>query len=205
MTHDEKEALHCDIESEGIKCNFYSKDKSNLRAHKKRVHEKPTNVNLAHVCSLCGYKTAKKFNLNKHSESCGKSSTPNSIDHSCNQCHKTFPSKKSLNRHSKLHNKNNSDTPNKAFLCVVCRKTFANLWNLERHQRKEHGLTEKGNVIENSVGIAIFTTEALVKETVTVIKTREKKISVITDLAKKIILGNTCKSMSRNQKGEEEK
>ena len=33
------------------------------------------------------------------------------------------------------------------------------------------------NVIENSVGIAIFTTEALVKETVTVIKTREKKIS----------------------------
>ena len=177
MTHDEKEALHCDIESEGIKCNFYSKDKSNLRAHKKRVHEKPTNVNLAHVCSLCGYKTAKKFNLNKHSESCGKSATPNSIDHSCNQCHKTFPSKKSLNRHSKLHNKNNSDTPNKAFLCVVCRKTFVNLWNMERHQRKEHGLTEKGNVIENSVGIAIFTTEALVKETVTVTKRREEKIS----------------------------
>ena len=34
-------------------------------------------------------------------------------------------------------------------------------------QKKEHGLTEKGNVVENSAGIAMFTTEALVKETVT--------------------------------------
>ena len=37
---------------------------------------------------------------------------------------------------------------------------------MERHTLKDHGLTEKGNAIENSVGIAIFTTEALVKETV---------------------------------------
>ena len=37
---------------------------------------------------------------------------------------------------------------------------------MERHAKKDHGLTEKGNVIENSAGIAIFTTEALVKEKV---------------------------------------
>ena len=35
-------------------------------------------------------------------------------------------------------------------------------------QKKEHGLTEKGNVVKNSVGIAMLTTEALlVKETAT--------------------------------------
>ena len=32
-------------------------------------------------------------------------------------------------------------------------------------QKKEHGLTEKGNVVEKSAGM--FTTEELVKETVT--------------------------------------
>ena len=43
---------------------------------------------------------------------------------------------------------------------------FAKKSNLERHQKNNHGLTERGNVVENSAGIAIFTTEALVKDTV---------------------------------------
>ena len=58
------------------------------------------------------------------------------------------------------------DTPISAASCVVGKKTFVNKWNMERHTKKDHGLTEKGNVIENSAGIAIFTTEALVKEKV---------------------------------------
>ena len=45
---------------------------------------------------------------------------------------------------------------------------------MERHTQKAHGLTEKGNVIENSVGIAIFTTEALVKEKVS--ETRAERL-----------------------------
>ena len=45
---------------------------------------------------------------------------------------------------------------------------------MERHTKKDHGLTEIGNVVENSVGMAIFTTEALVKETV--IETRPEKL-----------------------------
>ena len=51
-THAEKEAFQCDIKSDGIQCIYYSTTNSNLRAHKKRVHdEKPTNANLAkHVC-----------------------------------------------------------------------------------------------------------------------------------------------------------
>ena len=104
-THAEKEAFQCDITSVGIQCTYNSTTNSNLRAHKKRVHEeKPANAKLAkHVCALCGYTTAKKFNLDKHGESCGKTLEPNSID-SCNLCHKTFPTKKSLNRHSKTHN-----------------------------------------------------------------------------------------------------
>ena len=57
-----------------------------------------------------------------------------------------------------------------AVSCVVCKKTFVNRWNMDRHKKNDHGLTERGNVVENSLGIALFTTEALVKETV--IKTR---------------------------------
>ena len=46
-THAEKEAFQCDIKSDGIQCIYYSTTNSNLRAHKKRVHdEKPTNANL---------------------------------------------------------------------------------------------------------------------------------------------------------------
>ena len=71
-----------------------------------------------------------------------------------------------------MHNK--CDTPIRAASCVVCKKTFVNKWNMERHTQKDHGLTEKGNVIENSAGIAIFTTEALVKEKVS--ETRAKRL-----------------------------
>ena len=48
----------------------------------------------------------------------------------------------------------------------MCKKTFVNTWNLNRHTKKDHGLTEIGNVVKNSVGMAVFTTEALVKEKV---------------------------------------
>ena len=40
-------------------------------------------------------------------------------------------------------------------------KNFVNVWNMERHQKKDHGLTEKDYVVENSAGIAIFTTQQL--------------------------------------------
>ena len=55
----------------------------------------------------------------------------------------------------------------------MCKKTFVNTWNMNRHTKKDHGLTEIGNVVENSVGMAVFTTEALVKEKVS--KTTHKK------------------------------
>ena len=107
------------------------------------------NTNLAkYVCGLCGYKATKKFNLDKHGESCGKSLKLNSIAHSCNFCQTSFPSKKSLKRHAKLHNESKSDTPISAASCVMCKKTFMNTCNIQRHQKKE-----KGNVIENSAGI----------------------------------------------------
>ena len=71
-THAEKEAFQCDIKSDGIQCIYYATTNSNLRAHKKRVHdEKPTNANLAkHVCDLCDFRTNTKFNLDRHSEKC---------------------------------------------------------------------------------------------------------------------------------------
>ena len=70
-------------------------------------------------------------------------------------------------RHTKVHNKDKPDVPNTTVSCTVCQKTFAKSWNLKRHQQDAHGLTEKGNTVQNSAGMAVFTTEALVKETVT--------------------------------------
>ena len=68
---------------------------------------------------------------------------------------------------TKVHNKDKPDVPNTTVSCTVCQKTFAKSWNLKRHQQDAHGLTEKGNTVQNSAGMAVFTTEALVKETVT--------------------------------------
>ena len=150
---------------------------SNLRAHKKRVHEKTKDVNHPTLaCGLCDYKTTVKFNLERHSDKCEKSVQANPIDLSCKVCHKKYSTKKILNKHAKLHDKQVSDSqPSTAVSCVVCKKTFVNRWNMDRHKKNDHGLTERGNVVENSLGIALFTTEALVKETV--IKTRPEKVS----------------------------
>ena len=116
-----------------------------------------------------------KFNLDRHSEKCNRSLNQNSTDHNCNIRSKKFSSKKILTKHTKLHNRSKCDTPISASSCVVCKKTFVNTWNMERrHTKKDHGLTEKGNVIENSAGIAIFTTEALVKEKVS--ETRAERL-----------------------------
>ena len=51
-THQEKNSFYCDVKVGDTRCIYYSATKSNLRAHKKRVHEeKPTNAKLAkHVC-----------------------------------------------------------------------------------------------------------------------------------------------------------
>ena len=99
---------------------------------------------------------------------------PNTIDHSCNFCKKRFSTKKILVKHAKLHNITDNVKPSSDVSCVVCKKTFVNTLNMERHTNKGRGLTEIGNVVENSVGMAIFTTEALVKETV--IETRAEKL-----------------------------
>ena len=144
-------------------------------AHKKRVHEKTIDaIPPKHACGLCGYRTNSKFSLSRHKEKCNRSLNQNPIDHICNICSKKFSTKKILTKHRKLHNKSMCDTPIRAASCVVCKKTFVNKWNMERHTQKDHGLTEKGNVIENSAGIAIFTTEALVKEKVS--ETRAKRL-----------------------------
>ena len=58
-THAEKEPFNCEIKSDGIQCIYYSVTNSNLSAHKKRVHEKPINTNLAKsgFYSFCLIKT----------------------------------------------------------------------------------------------------------------------------------------------------
>ena len=66
-------------------------------------------------------------------------------------------------------------TPSTVVSCVACKKkTFANRWNMDRDKKIDHGPTVRGNVIENSLGIAIFTTEALVKDDQN--KARESKL-----------------------------
>ena len=165
-THAENEAFHCDLKFGDIQCSYYSTSNSNLRVHVKRVHEKAGNkaANAPLLCGSCDYRTDLKTNLVRHKKTCTKSVEPN--ENLCNLCHKTFSTKKILHKHSKVHNKENTFAPTSAASCVVCEKTFAKKSNMERHKIKEHGLTERGNVVANSAGIAIFTTEALVKETV---------------------------------------
>ena len=166
-THVEKEAFHCELKFGETECSYFSSSKSNLRRHNKRAHEKAKDANPSKfLCDLCDYSTTLKTNLVRHNQTCTNSMEPNSIENSCNLCHKTFSTKKILQKHTKLHNKEKTCTQNSTVSCVICKKTFAKKSNLERHQKNNHGLTERGNVVQNSAGIAIFTTEALVKDTV---------------------------------------
>ena len=101
-THQEKESFYCDVKSGEIECIYYSATKSNLRTHKKRVHEKTLQNPLKLVCGSCDYRTNTKFNLDRHSEKC-KTLDPSLINHSCNLCNKTFSTKKNLTRHTLLN------------------------------------------------------------------------------------------------------
>jgi uncharacterized C2H2 Zn-finger protein len=101
-THQEKESFYCDVKSGEIQCIYYSATKSNLRTHKKRVHEKTLQNPLKLVCGSCDYRTNTKFNLDRHSEKC-KTLDPSPINHSCNLCNKTFSTKKNLTRHTLLN------------------------------------------------------------------------------------------------------
>ena len=165
IKHKEKESMQCNSKSDDIQCTYETTSVSNLNKHKKRVHEKiaiPPNF----ACSSCDFKTASKFSLKRHNVSCKKSVELLPHEISCTQCRKTFSTQKALSRHTKVHSKDKPDISNTAS-CVVCQKTFAKSYNLKRHQQAAHGLTEKGNVVQNSLGMAVFTTEALVKEKVT--------------------------------------
>ena len=140
-THTENQRFSCDFKTGESACSYYSTTKTNLMAHKKRVHEKTIDaIPPKHACGLCGYRTNSKFSLRRHGEKCNKSLNQNPIDHICNICAKKFSTQKIFS----------------AAFCVVCKKTFVNKWNMERHTQKDHGLTEKGNVIENSAGIAMM-------------------------------------------------
>ena len=53
--------------------------KSNLRAHKKRVHEKTIDaIPPKHACGLCGYRTNGKVSLSSHNKKCNRFLNQNS-------------------------------------------------------------------------------------------------------------------------------
>ena len=150
IKHKEKESMQCNSKSDDIQCTYETTSVSNLNKHKKRVHEKiaiPPNF----ACSSCDFKTASKFSLKRHNVSCKKSVELLPHEISCTQCRKTFSTQKALSRHTKVHSKDKPDISNTAS-CVVCQKTFAKSYNLKRHQQAAHGLTEKGNILQNSLG-----------------------------------------------------
>ena len=110
-THAENQRFSCDFKTGESACSYYSTTKSNLRAHKKRVHEKTIDaIPPKHACGLCGYRTNSKFSLSRHKEKCNRSLNQNPIDHICNICAKKFSTKKIFSAAS----------------CVVCKKTFVN-------------------------------------------------------------------------------
>ena len=78
-THAENERFSCDLKTGESACSYYSTTKSNLRAHKKRVHEKTINViPPKHACGLCGYRTNSKVSLSSHNKKCNRFLNQNS-------------------------------------------------------------------------------------------------------------------------------
>ena len=79
-THQARDRFYCDVKFGDTRCIYYSATKSNLRAHKKRVHEKPLPNPPKLVCGSCDYRTNTKFNLDRHSEKY-KTLDPSPINH----------------------------------------------------------------------------------------------------------------------------
>ena len=98
-THAENQRFSCDFKTGESACSYYSTTKTNLMAHKKRVHEKTIDaIPPKHACGLCGYRTNSKFSLSRHKEKCNRSLNQNPIDHICNICSKKFSTKKILTK-----------------------------------------------------------------------------------------------------------
>ena len=64
--HQEKYSFYCDVKSGETRCIYFSATNSNLRTHKKRVHEKTLPNPPKLVCGSCDYRTNTKFNLDRH-------------------------------------------------------------------------------------------------------------------------------------------
>ena len=78
-THAENERFSCDLKTGESACSYYSTTKSNLRAHRKRVHEKTINVIPPnHACGLYGYRINSKVSLSSHNKKCNRFLNQNS-------------------------------------------------------------------------------------------------------------------------------
>ena len=133
---------------------------SNLRAHKKRVHEeKPTNAKLAkHVCVAT--QQPKSLSWTNMVNLVGKHWTPIPLT-TANCVIKRFLQRSPWTGIQGCTTTKIRVIQKAGLLFVLGAKNFVNVWNMERHQKKDHGLTEKDYVVENSAGIAIFTTQQL--------------------------------------------
>ena len=110
-----------------------------------------------YVSNMCGKQFMAKKGLSDHNWAVHEQ-----VESPCNVCDKIFRSKKHLAVHiSKIcmwfvwlsdQQKvqlwqtwtRKCDTPISAASCVVGKKTFVNKWNMERHAKKDHGLTVQG-------------------------------------------------------------
>ena len=210
MTHDEKEALHCDIESEGIKCNFYSKDKSNLRAHKKGyMRNQPMWI--SHMFVACVATRQQRsliwtniVNLVENHQRPILLTTPAiSVTKRFHQRSpwtgiQSYTTKITVIHQTKLF----------FVLCAEKRLRICGIWR--GTNEKSMDSRKKEMSLRTVLELPYSQLKRLLRKQWLWLKEEKRRlvtnvISVITVLAKKIILGNTCKSMSRNQKGEEEK
>ena len=73
-THQEKNSFYCDVKVGDTRCIYYSATKSNLRAHKKRMHEKTLPNPPELVCGSCDYRTNRKNTSWWEWRACGASS-----------------------------------------------------------------------------------------------------------------------------------
>jgi hypothetical protein len=151
-----------------IKCEECGKSLKlgSITAHKKKhikndVQEEEVN----HSCNKCKYSTTIKCNMKRHIQfSCEQKEQKAKPLHMCNVCYQMFHMKKHLNRHKETH----VSREEQDISCTVCYKKQSRRDNLKRHMKDKHGITEKGNIVENSAGFVKFETSYLKKAAVEV-------------------------------------
>ena len=131
-------------------CDFVTKNKKDLSAHKKTSHQRHKHQRMKpfRKCPICSYKSRSAYNLKIHV------SNVHGQKHACNICDKQFTKERSLDKHKR-------DFHGPKHCCQECNKKFIRQGSLENHVKSDH---RRERLFTRDGHMLLFSTEKVIKK-----------------------------------------